>query len=185
MKQVLPLLFLAAIAQAMTIEGNRKDEASKGKCECLGQDLIDGNRFVGNCTRDGNDIFSNEDGTVDDEDNYSCLVNSDSPCADKKLVTGTEDKYLSHQACEYFVPPPGNFSKETKPGCGPTGVGEDFPWKEFDGNCYMLVEKKASWAEAREKCKGHLVTIILFLAIYIIVTICSGSFGFHHEKRRK
>ena len=167
------------------IEGNRKDEASKGKCECLRKDLIDGNRFVGNCTREGNDIFSNEDGTVDDEDNYSCLVNSDSPCADKKLVTGTEDKYLSHQACEYFVPPPGNFSKETKPGCGPTGVGEDFPWKEFDGNCYMLVEKKASWAEAREKCKGHLVIIILFLAIYIIVTICSGSFGFHHEKRRK
>lgn len=168
MKQILPLLFLVAIAQAMTIEGNRKDEALKGKCECLGQDLIDGNRYVGNCTREGNNIVSNEDGTVDDEDSYSCLVDSDSPCADKKLVSGTKDQYLSHQACKYFVPPPGNFSKKTQPGCGPEGV--DFPWKEFDGNCYMLVEKKANWAEAKKKCKGHLVIIIAFLTINIVVT---------------
>ena len=153
MKQVVPLLFLAACAQAKTIVGIT--EELRGKCECSVQEKIE-SRLVGNCIRDKN-IFTNKDGTVQEE-KYFCTVDADSPCPDK---TANKDGYTSYQACEYFVPQPGISNKKTfDSGCGPKGV--DFTWKEFNGNCYMLVEEKASWTDARQKCKNHLVIYYVF-----------------------
>jgi len=44
------------------------------------------------------------------------------------------------------------------PGCGPPGV--HFPWKEFNGNCYLFVKTAATWDEARTKCSNHLADLV-------------------------
>ena len=152
--QVIPLLLLT------TTRAEAQGRASvERKCECL-ESVVEGERRNGNCI-EARALQSSVRKVVDlktvpdKETKYMCLVEASSTCQDKRLVPGTEDQYFSYEACQYFVPPPAYFPGNYQPGCGPEGG--DFPWKEFNGNCYMLVKEKASWNDARKKCRNHSV----------------------------
>ena len=174
MQQVIALLLVVYRAQAFVFPMPRS--SVEEKCECL-EFEEEGQRRIGNCTLGSTaeesvqsvvdlkvptELFDLR-GTEEEEINqmgesYLCRVDAGSSCPDKRLIPGTKDQYTSHQACQYFVPKPVDFPEkvgETQGGCGPEGV--DFPWKAFNGSCYLLVKEKASWEEARRLCSDHLV----------------------------
>jgi len=157
MKLVVGLLLVAGVAQATPANGYRSRRQIEAKCECR-EKINELDRSIGNCTTDRKDFFvTTGNGKVVLKDkvgsNYFCTVDGDSNCPDKQLYQGSKDQYISYKACQYFVPKPADFPQKHTIGCGPEGV--DFPWKKFNKNCYMLVEKKATWEEARKKCKNH------------------------------
>merc|ERR1711874_294626 len=157
LKVVVGLLLVAGVAQATPANGYRSRRQIEAKCECR-EKINELDRSIGNCTTDRKDFFvTTGNGKVVLKDkvgsNYFCTVDGDSNCPDKQLYQGSKDQYISYKACQYFVPKPADFPQKHTIGCGPEGV--DFPWKKFNKNCYMLVEKKATWEEARKKCKNH------------------------------
>ena len=175
MQQLIALLLVVCRAQAFVEDWTRWISSIEEKCECV-EFKEEGERRIANCTlgaiaEEEESVQSAVDlkleldlrGVEEEEikkigESYFCRVDAGSGCPDKRLIPGTEDQYTSHLACRYFVPKPADIPEkfgETQEGCGPEGV--DFPWKEFNGSCYLVVKEKASWEEARRRCSNHLV----------------------------